>query len=72
MQYYATISAFTMMGAVHLAATVRSDSPEGAIAPILSIAIDVPDEGTDAPDEFLASCLSWLLEDLSNRAPHCL
>lgn len=72
MQYYMDMRGFTMLGGVHLAATVRQDTPTGAIAPVLMLSIDVPDDGTDAPDEFLASCLTWLLEHLSNQARHSL
>jgi hypothetical protein len=72
MQFYVTISAFTMLGAVHLAATVRSDSPGEATERALTIATDVPDDGETDPHAFLASVCSWLLEDLSNDASHAL
>lgn len=72
MQYHVTINAFTMLGGVHLAARVRTDNLEGAIVPVLDLAIDVPDDGEPDPHEFLANVCSWLLEDLSNRARHAL
>ena len=72
MQFYATLSMFTTLGANHLATTVRQDTPEGATEVVLSFSIDVPDAGLSDPHEWLSECLSWLLEDLSNQAHHAL
>lgn len=72
MYYYATLNFFTMLGANHLAATVRQDSRREATEVVLRLAIDVPDDGESDPVEWLAGCLSYLLEDLNNRARHAL
>ena len=64
MQYFATVSAFTMLGVVHLAATVRSDTPEGATEPVLALATVVPDDGETDPQLFLHDALVALLEYL--------
>jgi hypothetical protein len=62
MQYYLEVRAFTMLGAVHLAATVRSDTPTGAIERVRALSTDVPDCGTDDPDVFARDALVALLE----------
>lgn len=64
MQFYLQVSAFTMMGGIHLAATVRQDTPEGAIAPVLMLSTDVLDAGDDDPVEFARDALIALLECL--------
>lgn len=62
MQYYLEVRAFTMLGAVHLAATVRTDTLAGATERIRALSTDVPDAGVDDPDEFARDCLVALLE----------
>lgn len=72
MQFYLQVAGFTTLGVIHLVATVRQDTPGGAIAPVLMRSIDVPDDGVSEPLEFLCDSLTWLLEDLSNEARHSL
>ena len=64
MQMYARVEIFTMVGAVALAATVRSDTPEGATEPVLALATVVPDDGETDPQLFLHDALVALLEYL--------
>lgn len=72
MQFYGSVQAFTTLGAIHLVATVRTDSPGGTTVPVLLRSIDVPDAGVAEPLEFLLDALTYLLEDLSNEARHSL
>jgi hypothetical protein len=64
MQLYARVEAFTMLGVVHLATTVRSDSPGSATELVLALSTDVPDDGETDPRAWLRDALVALLEAL--------
>jgi hypothetical protein len=63
-QLYARIEAFTMLGVVHLAATVRTDTPEAATERVLALSTDVLDDGETDPRLWLRDALVALLEVL--------
>lgn len=64
MQYYLTVTSYTCLGEVIATLQVRTDSPEGSIATVLSISTQTDDDGDDDPYGFAQSALVSLLERL--------
>jgi hypothetical protein len=62
MQLYARIEAFTMLGVVHLAATVRTDIRTAATEPLLTLSTEFRDDGETDPRAWLRDALVALLE----------
>lgn len=64
MQVYLRVEAYSMMGQVAIAATVRTSTPEGSIEPVLALTTLVDDDGETEPVEFARGALVALLEVL--------
>lgn len=67
MHYWCRVHAFTMLGEVHLAATVRSEGLGAAIEPVLTLSTAYPDDGEPDPHAFLRDALVALLEVLPSH-----
>ena len=64
MRLLAHLQAYSMMGEVHLVATVLEDTLGGTTEPMLHFSTAVPDDGECDPHEWLRGALSAALEYL--------